>query len=199
MAPRFNPSIKTGSSDREVVTDEEMEELRKKGLDIWLPYPVSANRLHMTAMNAGVMLTKEARLYYARVKDEVYRNGVKVKFTGRLCVTVEVYDPDCRRRDINNYTKSLFDALEQAGIYADDEQIDETHIYRRETRRGGAVRVRIKEISNAPERKPAAVLEKEQAELKKEQDRASILKRYGAEAIEQTRLFGGPKNGKQEE
>jgi crossover junction endodeoxyribonuclease RusA len=52
--------------------------------------------------------------------------------TGRVGVTMELYPPDRRKRDIDNYCKGPLDALTHAGVWEDDEQIDELHIYKRE-------------------------------------------------------------------
>ena len=49
--------------------------------------------------------------------------------------------PDRRRRDIDNVGKALLDALQHAGCFDDDEQIDVLHIERRTVIKGGACRV----------------------------------------------------------
>jgi len=37
---------------------------------------------------------------------------------------MDAFPPDRRRRDLDNLLKSVLDALEHAGLYADDSQID---------------------------------------------------------------------------
>lgn len=44
--------------------------------------------------------------------------------TGRLSVEIDAHPPDRRRRDLDNLQKPLLDALEYAGVYEDDSQID---------------------------------------------------------------------------
>ena len=42
---------------------------------------------------------------------------------GALKMEVQLFPPDKRRRDVDNVLKSLLDALEHGGAYADDGQI----------------------------------------------------------------------------
>jgi crossover junction endodeoxyribonuclease RusA len=44
--------------------------------------------------------------------------------TDRIAMVMDVYPPDRRRRDIDNLQKGPLDAMEHAGVYADDSQID---------------------------------------------------------------------------
>lgn len=180
----FNPP----SMRKQDLTPEQIEIQRKKGFDRWLPYPVSSNQLHQP-VQGGIILTAKARQYYSEVVRFLEDNDCPM-LTGRLRVEVYVYDPDLRKRDINNLTKCLFDALEHAKVFLDDEQIDETYIKRCETTRGGKVRVKIKEIEGAAERQPIKKMEKEAKILQDEKDRSNLLKRaYGGEAVEGRRLF----------
>jgi crossover junction endodeoxyribonuclease RusA len=54
------------------------------------------------------------------------------RFEGRLSVTVDIYPPDRRKRDLDNVLKALFDGITHAGVWEDDSQIDELHVYRRD-------------------------------------------------------------------
>ena len=58
---------------------------------------------------------------------------------GRLTVTILAKMPDRRRRDLDNILKALFDAMTHAGVWLDDEQIDEIIIRRNGMQRGGEV------------------------------------------------------------
>jgi crossover junction endodeoxyribonuclease RusA len=64
----------------------------------------------------------------------------------RLKVYVELNAPDRRVRDLDNYAKSLIDALCQAGIFVDDEQIDHLTLVRGELIKGGQCLVRIEPL-----------------------------------------------------
>lgn len=54
--------------------------------------------------------------------------------------------PDRRKRDLDNLTKALFDALTHAGAYLDDCQIDQFTMNRSEVIKGGKVNVFISVI-----------------------------------------------------
>ena len=60
-------------------------------------------------------------------------------------MTVELYCPDKRRRDIDNLIKPLLDALEAANVFVNDEQFDSIHITRAGYEKPGRMRVTIKE------------------------------------------------------
>lgn len=70
--------------------------------------------------------------------------GVRA-MAGPIDVTVDVYPPDRRRRDIDNLQKGLFDALQYARIYGDDSQIERFTVERRAPTPGGRVIVTIRE------------------------------------------------------
>jgi len=59
------------------------------------------------------------------------------KIEGRLAVFYAFYPPDKRRRDIGNYEKQATDALMEAGLFDDDEQIDFIWLVRRDVVKGG--------------------------------------------------------------
>lgn len=67
---------------------------------------------------------------------------------GRLSVTVLAIMPDRRRRDLDNILKALFDALTHAGVWLDDEQIDEITIRRNGIQRGGVVHIFVDVIED---------------------------------------------------
>jgi len=66
--------------------------------------------------------------------------------TERLACLITVHPPDRRRRDLDNLLKSLLDSLQHAGLYADDSQIDQIHIYRSSIEKGGSVVVLLSEV-----------------------------------------------------
>jgi crossover junction endodeoxyribonuclease RusA len=94
---------------------------------------------------SATLISKSGREY----REVVVRacRAIQGKMTGRLFVTVDLFPPDRRIRDIDNFNKSLLDALTHAGVWDDDSQIDALHIYRREIERGGRVVVEIETIN----------------------------------------------------
>ena len=99
-------------------------------LRLELPFPISTN--HYWRLARGRHVISSAGKAFA---DEVFYS-VKQQLPGHrtlehnLRVQVELYPPDYRRRDLDNFAgKSLFDALQRARVYIDDSQIRELHAY----------------------------------------------------------------------
>lgn len=109
-----------------------------------LPWPVSANR-NWRHVGNRTLLSSEARKYRARVVAQV-RGMALQTLTGRLVVSIDAFPPDRRRRDLSNTLKVLEDALTHAGLWLDDEQIDDLRIIRRRPEAPGAVVVRVSEM-----------------------------------------------------
>lgn len=65
----------------------------------------------------------------------------------RLRVLVEAYPPDRRKRDLANVEKALWDALQLAGVFDDDEQIDDKRIVRRAVEKPGKLVVTVEELA----------------------------------------------------
>jgi len=60
---------------------------------------------------------------------------------------MDAFPPDRRRRDLDNLLKSVLDALEHAGVYADDSQVDLLVVRRCEVDRPhGHVEVRVEHL-----------------------------------------------------
>jgi len=59
---------------------------------------------------------------------------------------MDAFPPDRRRRDLDNLQKSTLDALEHAGLYEDDSQIDLLIARRCEVAPGGKLIVRMMEM-----------------------------------------------------
>lgn len=64
----------------------------------------------------------------------------------RLDVKITLHPPDRRRRDIDNTIKAMLDAMQSAGVYLDDAQIDRLLVERSTVEPGGVAIVNIKEI-----------------------------------------------------
>lgn len=105
-----------------------------------MPYPPSVNRYWRYA-NGRAYVTAEGKQYKAAVLQCVGRRPSPTP--DRVCIVVDVYPPDRRARDIDNLLKALLDALTNAGVWMDDEQVDRIVIERRDVVKGGALMVCI--------------------------------------------------------
>jgi len=108
-----------------------------------LPYPPSTNT-YWRSVKGRVLISKGGRMYRHLVGKSVQwqHTGHKI-LTGRLSVTVDVYPPDRRRRDLDNVLKALLDSMEHAGVYENDSQIDRLEVIRRDKIQDGQVIVRV--------------------------------------------------------
>jgi crossover junction endodeoxyribonuclease RusA len=59
---------------------------------------------------------------------------------------MDAFPPDRRRRDLDNIQKPVLDALEHAGVYEDDSQIDLLVTCRREVVPGGRILVMVEKF-----------------------------------------------------
>ncbi len=106
-----------------------------------LPWPPSTNRYWRKWRNRMVIDT-EGREYRTKVAW-LADLGLDRCETGRLAVTIEAYPPDKRIRDLDNILKSLLDAMQHAGVYENDSQIDRLTIERKAVEKPGKVRVSV--------------------------------------------------------
>jgi crossover junction endodeoxyribonuclease RusA len=114
---------------------------------IVLPWPPTANTNVRHAEGAHY-LTDEHKEFRAEVARRVNSRSCR-HLVGRLRVSIAAFPPDKRRRDLDNAIKPILDACQHAGLYADDEQIDEISILRVSTPGAacGSVSVTIAEIA----------------------------------------------------
>lgn len=117
-----------------------------------LPYPPSINHYWRQA-GRRVLISREGRAYREAVAEAVRSadGGSGEPFqplTGRLAVRIEVYPPDARSRDLDNILKPLLDALQKAGVYRNDDQIDWLLTERAPVVTGGAAIVEIEDLND---------------------------------------------------
>lgn len=110
-------------------------------MEFELPYPPSVNRYWRKVGNR--MLISKAGRDYKRQVCRATRGLLAQPMRGPLAVTIQAAPPDNRTRDLDNLLKAPLDALKGAGIYLDDSQIDEIHLYRVGHVKGGSLTVSV--------------------------------------------------------
>lgn len=109
-----------------------------------LPWPPSLNK-HWRNVNGRTLISAAGRQYRVNVMAAVIAAGAG-HVVGRLAVEVEARPPDRRTRDLDNLLKGLLDAAGQAGLFADDSQIDDLRIRRGEVVEGGCICMRVRTL-----------------------------------------------------
>ncbi len=107
-----------------------------------LPYPPSVNH-YWRRVGARTLISRGGRAFRHSVCYILAAKKCK-PIAGPLEVTITVYPPDRRRRDVDNVQKALLDALQHGGAYADDSQIVRLAIEKGPPVEGGKTIVRIK-------------------------------------------------------
>jgi len=110
-----------------------------------LPLPPSVNS-YRTIFRGRMGISKAGREFKAQVSDYVVEYRVPKLGKARLEMKVIIYPRDRRKQDIDNRIKALWDALGDAGVFDDDEQIDVLIVERGEIKKGGGVIVFIDKI-----------------------------------------------------
>lgn len=109
-----------------------------------LPWPPTMNHYYTVARNRKI-LTREARDYHKAVAAVVMSNGWMFFPEHRLDVSITASPPDNRKRDLDNLLKPTLDALQKAGMFSDDSQIDMLSIRRGPPSKPGMLTVTIHE------------------------------------------------------
>lgn len=97
-----------------------------------LPLPPSKNNWHHPVSKgplAGrMLLTKEARAYKNTIAELAMIKRFRFGTDKPLKITVLVCPRDKRVIDCHNYTGQLFDALQEAHVFEDDNQLEEVSV-----------------------------------------------------------------------
>lgn len=113
-----------------------------------LPLPPSVNS-YRTVYRGMMRLSKEGRAFKAAVADYVVEYRVPKLGDKKLRISMVLFPRDKRKIDIDNRIKAVLDALQDAGVFDDDFQVDELSIVRGKAIKGGAIRVLIEEIDTS--------------------------------------------------
>lgn len=115
-------------------------------LNLQLPWPPSMNHYWRSVPGRGVLISAKGREYRESVCAAVLVQRAAKQLAGRLVVEIHAFPPDKRRRDLDNLLKSCLDALTHAGVWLDDQQIDDLRIVRKAAG-GGTVQVNVREVA----------------------------------------------------
>jgi crossover junction endodeoxyribonuclease RusA len=115
-----------------------------------LPLPPSVNS-YRTIFRNRMGISKAGKDFKAQVSDYVNEYRVPKLGAARLEMKVVLYPRDKRKQDIDNRIKALWDALGDAGVFDDDEQIDILLIERGEIKKGGGCLVCIEILDKIEE------------------------------------------------
>lgn len=124
----------------------------KMQITLELMWPPSVNHEWVKA-RGRIILAPKGRTYRAYVAGKLLAmraHGVlpKAPLTGDLAVAMELYPPDRRRRDVDNYSKAVLDALTHARLWRDDSQVKRQTVEVREPKSGGQVVLTISALED---------------------------------------------------
>jgi len=123
-----------------------VEAIRGLAVVITLPYPPSINH-YWRRVGPRTLISREGRAFRKNVCALLGGGGpLKPPAGGRIALCMDAFPPDRRRRDLDNIQKPVLDALEHAGIYVDDSQIDLLITKRCEPTKSGRLEVHIDEL-----------------------------------------------------
>jgi len=113
-----------------------------------LPYPPSANR-YLRYIGHRPLISREGRMFRKNVCALLAGAGGgprKPPAGGRIALCMDAFPPDRRKRDLDNLQKPTLDALQHAGVYADDSCIDLLLTRRREVVPGGRLDIQVLDL-----------------------------------------------------
>jgi crossover junction endodeoxyribonuclease RusA len=107
-------------------------------IKLTLPFPPSINHAYGYA-GKRKYLKKEGHAFRLATTEAAIE--AQAKISGRLAIFIALYPPTKRKFDIDNRIKAVQDALQLAGVFLDDEQIDTIICVRRNVIKGGMCKV----------------------------------------------------------
>ena len=118
-------------------------------LTLDLPLPPSVNHCYFTTKSGNRILTAKAKKYISLVqilaREFVKDQGWQLNAGNKLIADMWWHWPDGRRRDVHNYTKVLFDAMEGI-VYVDDKYVLPRHQDYTVDKLEPGVRMHIREV-----------------------------------------------------
>jgi crossover junction endodeoxyribonuclease RusA len=97
-----------------------------------LPFPPSVNSYWRAVVRGKIavnILSERGRKYRKDADEAIHADrAVCEPLTGRLQVSLDLHPPTLRKYDCDNFPKAVLDALTHAGVWQDDEQIDQLNV-----------------------------------------------------------------------
>lgn len=109
--------------------------LGRAGMTLTLPWPPSTNTYWRHVLVRGrprTLVSERGRAYKAQVgrRKAQQAPGQCYPLGQSLKAVVALYEPDRRKRDVDNTLKALLDALQAAGVFESDSQISDLRVWR---------------------------------------------------------------------
>lgn len=117
-------------------------------MKLTLPFPPSVNT-YWRNTRKGVLISASGRSFrsnaLADITEQLRRAPEPI--TVNVAVSVILYPPDKRPRDLDNYLKAAFDSLTHAGVWEDDKQIKRFAVEWGPLTKGGKTEITINPYS----------------------------------------------------
>lgn len=124
-------------------TEAETAKARTAGkLTLILPFPPTYNTAVRHTKTGHHYRTPEFESYRSHVADSARILRV-ARRDGPLSVKAHFWMPDARKRDLDNVWKTLADAMQDAGVYVNDSQIEHLELRKAGIAKPGSVRVDV--------------------------------------------------------
>lgn len=112
-------------------------------IELTLPYPPSVNHYKIGRTHFNSEKTKR---YFYEVWMKCRQEGFCSLQDSTISLTLWVYPPDNRKRDLDNICKVLIDSLVKAGCFNDDSQVSRLLVERMYTIKHGQIICRIEPL-----------------------------------------------------
>ena len=110
--------------------------------ELHLPFPPTVNNYYVKTQR-GVFISQKGKKFREAISEAIHEQAPTARIDDKMMVEIILYPPDLRKRDVDNYNKSLLDAITKTKLWIDDSYIDQLFVYRGQKVKGGAVFLRI--------------------------------------------------------